>query len=471
MDGIEDPSTPQGPDFTLTLVGIGSQLGPYKIEAPIGVGGMGAVFRAVDTRLGRTVAIKLVRPEMAGRADFRERFLREARAISALNHPHICTLHDIGEHNGVSHLVMEYVEGETLAARLRHGPLSLDLVLRYGAQAASALAAAHVHGIVHRDLKPANLMVTAFGIKVLDFGLAKFAVSDSEAALDASGHGVIGTPAYMSPQQSRGESLDARSDIFALGSVLYQAATGTAPFRGASALEILHEVATATPRPPSSLRPELPTELDSILERALSKNRELRYASASDLEQALLALQTPLRVAVAPEREPEPLAGRERELQKLESLLEKALAGAGGMVLLMGEPGIEKTALAGTFLYSTARRHPEILVGHGACVEQYGTGEAYLPFLDALSGFLTCAARDRVIGVLRRQAPTWCLQFPAVFTGSPVNNLQLETIGANKDRMRRELGDALSELAAVSPVVLLPRLTRVFSVHASCAMV
>ena len=274
-----------------------AQFGHYRVEDPIGAGGMGEVYRAVDTRLGRTVALKVMRPEMAEQADFRERFAREARTISALNHPHICTLYDLGEQDGVAYLVMEYVEGETLAARLRQGPLPLDLVLRYGAEAASALAAAHARGIIHRDLKPANLMVTPFGIKLLDFGLAKFTlpkVIPAPALKENLTQSlmIMGTLAYMSPEQCRGEVLDGRSDVFALGCVLYEAATGVAPFRGASLFALLDEIAAAVPVAPSSLRSELPKELDAVFARALAKNREQRYASAFDFGQALSDLRT-----------------------------------------------------------------------------------------------------------------------------------------------------------------------------------
>jgi tetratricopeptide (TPR) repeat protein len=451
-DGVPGPID----DSTVTVTAIRPQLGPYKIEQKLGEGGMGEVYRAVDTRLGRTVAVKLVRREMAGRVDFRERFAREARAIAALSHPHICTLYDIGEQDGVAYLVMEYVEGETLAARLREGPLALDLVLHYGEQAASALAAAHARGIIHRDLKPANLMLTPFGIKVLDFGLAKFAATAAGDPPQVSGvHAVMGTPGYMSPEQCRGEPLDGRSDTFALGCVLYQAATGIAPFRGQSVLAVLNEVATATPPPPNSVRPQLPKELDAILERALAKDREQRYASASDFEQALAELQTSGGTVVASESEPQPLIGREPEMGRLQTLFEEAVSGKGGLVLLVGELGMGKTALAESFLHSVAHRHPKILVGRGACVEQYGAGEAYLPFLDAMSGLLSGTARARVMAVLRRHAPTWCLQFPAVFPDSALEGLRLETIGANKERMLREFGDALAELTATSPLVLL----------------
>src|SRR6202049_3604399 len=196
-----------------TMVAAGSQLGPYQIEALLGAGGMGEVYRAVDTRLDRKVAVKISTEQ------FSARFEREARAISALNHPNICTLHDVGP----NYLVMELVEGETLAAKLTKGKLSIDDTLRYGGQIADALAAAHGRGIVHRDLKPANIMVTKSGVKVLDFGLAK---TQRDQTLTAHNE-VMGTPAYMAPEQSEGRECDARTDIYALGLVLREMATGS----------------------------------------------------------------------------------------------------------------------------------------------------------------------------------------------------------------------------------------------------
>ena len=197
---------------TVAVLTPGTQLGPYKIEGPLGSGGMGEVFRAVDTRLGRAVAIK------TSQEQFSARFDREARAISSLNHPHICTLYDVGP----NYLVMELCEGETLAARLKRGKLSIQETLRYGAQIADALAAAHAKGIMHRDLKPGNIMLGKAGVKVLDFGLAKSPQDDTLTGTRM----VMGTPAYMAPEQREGKECDARTDIYSLGLVLYEMATG-----------------------------------------------------------------------------------------------------------------------------------------------------------------------------------------------------------------------------------------------------
>jgi eukaryotic-like serine/threonine-protein kinase len=221
----------------------GKQLGPYEITATLGVGGMGEVYRARDTRLERTVAIKIL-SQLSSDPGRRQRFEREAKAISGLNHPNICVLHDIGHQDGIDYLVMECVEGETLAKRLEKGPLPLEQVLKYGAQIADALDKAHRAGIVHRDLKPQNIMLTATGAKLLDFGLAKasslvdlaaMTVTKAESPITEQGT-IVGTFQYMSPEQVEGRELDGRSDIFSLGAVLYEMVTSQRAFEGKSRL-------------------------------------------------------------------------------------------------------------------------------------------------------------------------------------------------------------------------------------------
>jgi eukaryotic-like serine/threonine-protein kinase len=259
----------------------GTQVGPYQIVSRLGEGGMGEVFKARDTRLEREVAIKTAHEE------FRERFEREARAISALNHPNICALYDVGP----DYLVMELVDGETLGARLKKGALPIELVLRYGAEIADALAAAHAKGIMHRDLKPANIMVIKSGIKVLDFGLAK---TQRDATLTAS-HGVMGTPAYMAPEQSEGKECDARTDIYAFGLVLYEMATGRRAGR-------MH-------KPASELAADIPADLEKIIVRCMREDPERRFQNMSDVRVALLELKEEsefrkLAPAAAPARSP-----------------------------------------------------------------------------------------------------------------------------------------------------------------------
>src|SRR2546422_658681 len=218
-------------------IAIGTRLGPYEILSPLGAGGMGEVYRARDTRLGRDVAVKVLPSHLSDNAELRQRFEREARAVSNLSHPHICTLHDVGHQDGIDYLVMEFIEGESLADRIAKGALATEQVLRYAIQIADALDKAHRAGIVHRDLKPGNIMLTKAGAKLLDFGLAKMNWLDAPPAADVSkldtrekpltGDGaMLGTVQYMAPEQLEGKTVDARTDIFALGSVLYERATG-----------------------------------------------------------------------------------------------------------------------------------------------------------------------------------------------------------------------------------------------------
>jgi eukaryotic-like serine/threonine-protein kinase len=265
----------------------GTRLGPYEIIAALGAGGMGEVYRARDTRLDRDVAIKFLLRDRVADPAMKHRFLQEARAASALNHPNIVVLHDIASHDGLDFLVMEHVAGKTLNDLIAPDGMPLDRVTKLGAQVASALAAAHVAGIVHRDIKPANIMVTADQVvKVLDFGIAKMVPGTAgpdgptQAIATVTTPGVVvGTVSYMSPEQTRGEAIDARSDIFSLGCVLYQAATGQVPFRGASAMAIMHEIATVIPAAPSSLRPDLPGTFDALIARCLAKNPDQRFAT------------------------------------------------------------------------------------------------------------------------------------------------------------------------------------------------
>jgi serine/threonine protein kinase len=284
----------------------GDRLGPYEILAPLGVGGMGEVFRAQDTRLHRTVALKILRSDKLADADRKKRFLQEARAASALVHPNIVVLHDISQDAGTDFLVMEFVHGQNLKDRMTAGGLQFNEVIRYGVQIASALAAAHAVGIVHRDIKPANIMVTPDSqIKILDFGLAKLAepVPETEAntlsALTEPGM-VVGTVAYMSPEQTRGEVLDGRSDIFSLGTVLYEAATGRSPFQGPSTLAIMNDIAVTNPPRASSIKRELPPAFDRVIEKALAKDKNDRYNSAAEMMAALQALQDVSVTAATP---------------------------------------------------------------------------------------------------------------------------------------------------------------------------
>jgi len=271
----------------------GVKLGPYEIVAPIGAGGMGEVYRARDTRLDRTVAIKILPPHLSDDATRRQRFEREAKVISSLNHPHICTLYDVGRQDGVDFIVMEYLEGESLAARLEKGPLPVAEVLQYGIQIASALDRAHRSGVMHRDLKPGNIMLTKSGAKLLDFGLATAAPPLAGAATltDMTPRAspltqlgvVVGTVQYMSPEQVEGKEVDARSDIFSLGAVLYEMVTGDRPFQGKSQLSVASAILYKEPKPVSKLQPLTPPALNRAIGICLAKEPDERWQSADDL--------------------------------------------------------------------------------------------------------------------------------------------------------------------------------------------
>lgn len=277
----------------------GTKLGPYEIQSPLGSGGMGEVYRARDTRLDRTVAVKILPSHLSNNPEAKQRFDREARAISSLNHPNICTLYDVGHQDGVDFLVMEFLEGETLAERLTKGPLPTEQLLRYSIEICEGLERAHKSGVIHRDLKPGNVMLTKNGAKLMDFGLAKavsantptpassltMTISHPSADQPLTTQGmIVGTFQYMSPEQTEGKEADARSDIFALGAVLYEMATGKRAFTGKTQASIVAAILASDPPPISTVQPMSPPALEQVVKTSLAKDQDDRFQTVHDLK-------------------------------------------------------------------------------------------------------------------------------------------------------------------------------------------
>jgi serine/threonine protein kinase len=332
----------------------GTKLGPYEIQSPLGAGGMGEVYRGVDTRLDRAVAIKVLASHLSSSPELKQRMEREGRAISSLNHPHICHLYDIGSQDGTDYLVMEFLQGETLAERLRKGAMPLNEIYKIGIAIAEALAVAHRQGIVHRDLKPGNIMLTPGGAKLMDFGLAKpvglqnasvgsGSVPAFTAAATLSGPSplsplttagsIIGTIQYMSPEQIEGKEADARSDIFAFGAVLYEMVAGTRPFAGKSQISLASSILEKDPEPINALKPLTPVAFEHVVTSCLQKNPEDRFQSAHDIKLELQWIATDRPAPAAAPSAPSASGLRERIGWAVAVIAANFLGAAAGMFL------------------------------------------------------------------------------------------------------------------------------------------
>jgi predicted ATPase len=439
---------------------VGSFISHYRIEALLGKGGMGEVYRAYDTRLGRPVAIKMLPEHRRANNPAIERFVREARAASALNHPNIVTIHEIGENEAGFFMVQELVEGETLRARLRREQrLPLAAIVDVGRQVARALAAAHAHGIIHRDVKPENIMVRRDGyVKVLDFGLARMLASedthgDTVSKVGTSPGTVLGTSSYMSPEQARGLVVGSAADIFSLGIVFYELAVGSRPFSPDSGPAVLHAIVAHHPLPPSRHDPGLPSAFDGLLLRMLAKEPTLRPTAADlDGELDLLLGQRPVTSALLPRRH---TVGRERERAELRDAYDAAVNGRGSFVAISGEPGIGKTSLAEDFLAEIGAGPFHPVIARGKCSERLAGAEAYLPVLEALDSLLHSGSGESFNEMMKQGAPTWYVQIAPLATESTTAvQIHEDVKTASQERMKRELGTLLLEIGRVQPLVI-----------------
>jgi serine/threonine protein kinase len=441
---------------------IGQHVGPYRIEQRLGSGGMGVVYKAQDTRLGRSVAVKFLPAEYAHDRRALERFQREARTASALNHPYICTIHDIDTYLGQPFFVMEFIQGQSLRQFSRQR-LPLDVVAQLGEQVAKALAVAHAAGIVHRDIKPDNIMVRDDGyVKVVDFGLARplpTSIVRAAAELsDVTAPGtLVGTLRYMSPEQGRAETANSASDIFALGIILYELATGHHPFEADSPLAILHGILTHTPVPASQPNPETAGPLETLLQTMLEKDARLR-PTAQDVEATLAELirsharQPPGSAPLPSQRH---TVGRTKERAALGDSFESAALGRGLFACVCGEPGIGKTTLVEDFLAELAVSGRTCTIARGRCSERLAGTEAYLPFLEALDSLLHGAGGEAMARVMRVVAPNWYAQVvPLAAEDSSFVRALVEVKAASQERLKREFGAFLQEVSRLRPSVL-----------------
>jgi RIO-like serine/threonine protein kinase len=439
-------------------------LGHYRLYAKLGEGGMGEVFRAFDTRLNRPVAIKVMRQAARSRTNGVTRFLREARAASALNHPNIVTIHEIGETAEGDHfIVQELIEGRTLRSLLGE-TMPVAQIADVGGQIARALGAAHAVGIVHRDVKPENIMLRADGyVKMLDFGLARIVEeeeSSSEATVfDTQPGTILGTTSYMSPEQTRGGRVGAPADIFGLGVVLYEMAAGRRPFVGPTNIDIVSGILSQHPAPLARVDPAIPAVLDDLVQRMLDKLPE-RRPSAGEVERVLLSVVTPspsasVDLVPAMASSVRTTVGREAQREQLRRAYARVTGGRGAIVAVTGEPGIGKTSLVEDFLNELSTQRDRPIVARGRCSERLAGAEAYLPILEALDSLLRRGAGPSVDAVMKTAAPSW---FAQVASGSREATAGADAgavaPAASQVRMKRELGALLQDLSRFQPLVI-----------------
>jgi predicted ATPase/predicted Ser/Thr protein kinase len=443
---------------------VGQTLSHYRILEKLGGGGMGVVYKAEDTSLGRFVALKFLPDDVAQVPQALERFRREARAASALNHPNICTIHDFGEHQGRPFIAMEIIDGCNLRA-MTDQRFSVESLARVGEQIAKALKVAHAAGIVHRDIKPENIMVRNDGyIKVLDFGLARLGPAVDSAGETAGRSELVTTPGtllgtvrYMSPEQARGECITCSTDIFSLGIVLYELATGRHPFAAESQIGVLHAIFSQSPPRPSRLNPEIPPTLDALIVRMIEKDFRLR-PTAAEVDIALTELAAKSAVARAGPTIPlikSHSVGRQKERAELRTVFESVATGSGLLMCVAGEPGMGKTTLVEDFLAEVTASDRSCYVARGRCSERLAGTEAYLPFLEALENLMHSEAGAGAAHIMKLIAPTWYAYVaPLLADDSSATRLLADVKAASQERMKRELSAFLQEVSRVRPLIL-----------------
>ena len=429
----------------------GQEFGKYVIEKMIGQGGMGLVYRARDTQLNRPVALKFLSAKYVDDDHAKERFMREARAAAALNHPNVVTVHEIIEYNGLSVIVMEYIEGQTLRSRMSAGAIEAEEAIAYTEQIGRGLAAAHESGIVHRDLKPANIILANNGVvKILDFGLAKLKDS-SQITHDGSR---MGTAAYMSPEQARGEEVDHRSDIWSLGVIMYEMLTGGRPFKGDYWEALLYAILNEEIKPLSVYSNRgIPKNLEEAVNKSLAKDLIHRYENMPDLLEDIINENSDSFKGTGLKSSDRHTVGRDKELVRLQESLERVRTSSGLLIGVGGEAGIGKTTLVEEFLYGVRRSGVKVHLAKGQCSERLAGTEAYLPFFDVMTDLLQQS--KQIAELMREKAPWWYVQVASLSPDDPSNERILERVRhTTQEQVKRELAVFLQEASAKCPLLL-----------------
>ena len=447
----------------------GTRVGPYDILATLGSGGMGEVYRARDPRLGRNVALKVVRRVLAlgetGQEEALDRLLREAVLASALNHPNIVTIYETGTVDADRYIAMELIEGSTLRRAATQG-LPLGRIVGIARQISEALAVAHAAQIVHRDVKPDNVMLRPDGyVKLLDFGLARVqpeaVAAGSTGPMTESGM-VLGTVAYMAPEQARGEPVAPEADVFALGVLLYELVTGKHPFAAPSQLGTLHALLYESPEPPALLNPEVPRAIDQLIVEMLHKDARLRPGSGEVMYRLSLAHDSTVATTLSSVTVAKggtaiagDVVGRDAEIDELMQEFDRAQRGKGRLVAISAEAGMGKTTLLDEFVRQINARGDPVRIGRGRCSERLAGSEAYLPVLEALDSLQQNEQLGNLSRLIRALAPNWYVQImPPSANDSSAARLAADTAIGSQERLKREIALLLEEVGRMSPVVL-----------------
>lgn len=431
----------------------GQTVSHYNILEKLGEGGMGIVYKAEDIKLKRTVALKFLPPGLTRDPESKKRFFIEAQAAAAVNHANIVTVYEIDECDKQFYVAMEYVQGENLGEKIASGPLGIDEALKIAVQSAEGLLEAHKKGIIHRDIKSANIMINEKGqVKVLDFGLAR--LKGHTRVTEA--FNTAGTAPFMSPEQSLGDEVDHRTDIWSLGVVLYEMITGKLPFKGDYQAAVIYAILNEDPEPITGLRGDVGDALERILAKALEKNPDQRYQVMEDLLIDLRAIKGEMQSVPAAIPAKRRTVGREKEHAQLQEGLRTVFAGQGLLMCVAGEPGIGKTTLVNEFLAEVNAAGRPCTIAQGYCSERLAGTGAYLPFLEMLESFIKSRVNGSTAKMLRDKAPWWYAQVAPFSAENPPDARLMEEIKtATQERVKRELAAFLQEVSRLGPVVFL----------------